>query len=482
MRLLDLVSRVFGREPERTPVEPLREAAGYNIDPDEDQWRRLTGDASRDLSPLTQKRMQKIAAWLWESNLLANRLIELPLAYLLAEGVQLTCKDEASQKLLNAFWLDPINNMPLKLQEKVREMALFGEQCYPSFVNEQSGAVRIGYLDPALIATVIYDPDNSSQPIGIVTTKDAKGNARRYKVIINGPEDVFTANTQAIRATLADGECFFYRVNNLAAGGRGRSDLLAQADWMDAYDQFLFGELDRAKFMRAFFWDVTMTGATPEQVSERARSITAPGPASVRVHNDTETWKAEAPNLQAADSAEHARLFRNHILGGATMPEHWYGGGGNVNRATAGEMGEPTFKIYSMRQGLWKLILQDMGRYVLRQAVIAGGGKEPDWNDEANQVEALFPEMTASDTTKWAAALQQVAVSMVASMNARLLTRSTATRLLGAVAGRLGVEIDAEKELVAAEMEAAAAKEADVFVGDPAGASGPAPDAATVGA
>lgn len=478
MKLPNLFSWVLPGKPEETATEPMREAAGYNIDPDEDQWRPLTGDASRDLSPLAQKRMQKIAVWLWESNLLANRLIELPLAYLLAEGVKLSSKDEASQKALDKFWRDPINNMPLKLQEKVRELALFGEQCYPTFVNEQSGAVRIGYLDPSLIATVVYDPDNSSQPIGVITVKDKEGNARRYKVIVNGPESVFTARTQKIRETFTDAECFFYRVNNLAAGGRGRSDLLAQADWMDAYDQFMFGELDRAKFLRAFFWDITLTGATEEQVKEKARKITTPSPGSARVHNESETWKAEAPNLQAADSAEHARLFRNHILGGATMPEHWFGDGGNVNRASAAEMGEPTFKIYSMRQGLWKLILEDMGRYVLRQAAIVDGGAEPDWEDEAYQVEALFPELTAADTTKWAAALQQVAAALTMAITGDLFTRATAVRLLASVAGRLGVEIDAEKELAAAETEASTRQEADAFTGAPPAAQAGAPEPA----
>ncbi|MDD3329668.1 MAG: hypothetical protein PHW25_21525, partial [Zoogloea sp.] len=116
--------------------ETMREAAGANIDPDEDHWRKLTGDADRDLSPMTQARMQQMAAYLWESNLMANRLVELGVAYLLAEGVKLTCKDAEAQKVLKRFWRDPINNMPLKLAEKVRELALFGEQCYPVFVNE----------------------------------------------------------------------------------------------------------------------------------------------------------------------------------------------------------------------------------------------------------------------------------------------------------------------------------------------------------
>jgi len=456
--------------------QPFIEAAGATIDADEDQWRRLTGDtANRDLLPVTQARMQKIAAWLWEGNPLANRLIELPLAYLLAEGVRLTVDDEENQKALNRFWRDPINNMPAKLAEKVRELAIFGEQCYPTFVNEMNGTVRLGYLDPSLIATVVNDPDNASQPIGVVTVKDRKGQARRYRVIVNGPEDVFTARTQEIRATFTDGDCFYFRINNLAAGTRGRSDLLAGADWLDGYDQFLFGELDRAKFQRAFLWDVTLKGATDDVVKARAREIFAPAPGSVRVHNDSEEWKTETPSLQAGDAGEHARLFRNHILGGATIPEHWFGGGGDVNRAAASEMGEPTFKIYSMRQGFWKLALQDVGRYVLRQKALAEGKPEPEFDDPAHDVEAEFPELTAKDTTKWAAALQQVAASMVVSINLGILTKATAVRLLAAIAGRLGVEFDPVTELEAAMAEKAKVQEADVFTGDPAAAADPQP-------
>jgi hypothetical protein len=46
------------------------------------------------------------------------------------------------------------------------------------------------------------------------------------------------------------------------------------------------------------------------QVKERAAQITTPPPGSARVHNDSETWKAESPNLHAADSDANARLFR----------------------------------------------------------------------------------------------------------------------------------------------------------------------------
>jgi hypothetical protein len=169
--------------------------------------------------------------------------------------------------------------MKVKLPKKVRELSIYGEQCYPAFVNDMDGFVRLGYLDPDLIETRVKDPDNPEQIIGIITCKNSKGIARRYRVIINGPESVFTQKTQAIRQTFTDGDAFYFAVNDLSNGSAGRSDLLAQIDWLDAYDEFLFGELDRLKFIRAFIWDVTLKGATEADVIKKAKNIGAPAPA-----------------------------------------------------------------------------------------------------------------------------------------------------------------------------------------------------------
>lgn len=445
-------------------VVRLREAYGTTIDDDEDQWRKLTGSSSRDLAPLTQARMQELALYLWESNLLANRIVELPLAYILADGVRLAAEDESVQAVIDRFWSDPINAMDLKLTKKARELALFGEQCWPAFVNPVNGHVRLGYLDPALIETVVTDPDNGEQPIGIVTAKNKKGIARRYRVIVNGAEEeLFTRRTQAIRETFADGDAFYFCVNDLSNGRRGRSDLLSQIDWLDAYDQFLFGEIDRASFMRSFLWDVKLAGATPDEVEQRARKISTPRPGSVRVHNDAEEWTAVTPDLKAQDSSENARLFRNHIMGGATLPEHWYGGGGDVNRSTAGEMAGPTFKMFSMRQTYLGYILVTLGQYVIRQWELANDGREPDLNDPIYKLTAQFPEMVATDASKYAAALGQVTMAVAQAIDRGLMTRERGLQVIEKITAQLGVEFDVAEELASALKEAAQAAEADAF-------------------
>ena len=447
----------------------FREAIGYPIDPDEANWRPLTSDANRDLPLITQEHMLRVAHWLWEQNPLANWIIEVRVAFLLAEGVRLEVKDPDNQKVLDRFWRDPINEMALKLPKKVRELSLFGEQVYPVFLDEVEGTPRLGYLDPKLIGEVVVDPDNAEQPIGVVSKRDRKGEYRKYRVIINGPESVFTQRTQQIRASFTDGECFYFRVNDLSAGRRGRSDLLPLADWLDVYEQFLFGEGERAKILRALVWDLTLKNADKNAVTKRSREFQLPASGGVYAHNDSETLEPKVPDLKAADTSEAARTLRNHILGGAGLPEHWYGGGGDVNRAAAQEMGAPTYKLLAMRQTIWKNILEMIGRYALMAEARAKGQKaeDIDWSDPKWAVQAIFPELVTEDVTKYAAAAQQLVVGCVLAIDKGLMSQETAVQLIAAVASRLGVDIDAKQELESAQAELAAKKAEDVFTTPP---------------
>lgn len=64
----------------------MREAAGAQGE-DDSGWRSVSGRGlseynERDLSPMAQHRMQLLSEYLWQSNLMANRLIELSLIHI----------------------------------------------------------------------------------------------------------------------------------------------------------------------------------------------------------------------------------------------------------------------------------------------------------------------------------------------------------------------------------------------------------------
>lgn len=461
-------------ELEPRAAEPAREigfveAAGVTVDDDEDGWRRLTGDTARGLGGLTQTRQQDLAVYLWRANVIGNRLIELPVAYLLARGVTVTVKDEDAQRWIDAFWRDPINNMNIKLPKKVRELAIYGEQCWPVFVNEITGDVRLGYLDPGQIETVVTDPGNVEQPIGIVTRRNAKGISRRYRIIVNGPETVFAETAQEIRETFTDGDCFYFRVNDLSNAVRGHSDLLAVMDWIDAFDQAMFNEIERWNATRAHFFDVTLKGATQDEVEARAKTITAPKPGNVRVHNEAETWEAKAPTLGSYEASNSARLFKGHIISGRTLPEHWFGTGGDVNRATAGEMDEPTFMVLTERQTYLGYVLSEICTYVIRMKMRTTLGIELEqWPDPEDLMPvAEWPEMVTADTTAYATALQQVVIGAGVALDRGLLAEETAVSIIASIAERLGVAIDAAEELVKVQGDRTRQAERDGFANIP---------------
>lgn len=439
---------------------------GVTIDDDDDAGWRPISSSKRDLTPVTQRRMQELAHHAWEQHRLANRLIELPVAFILGDGVEVTCDNEEAKRWLDAWWGDPINRLDLNLEKRVRELALFGEQVIVVF-RTVAGHVRHGAVDPTLIKRVIVDPDNAALPIGVEVGGE-DGTTRTFRVILEGGDDeLLQPAAIALRVKMTAGDCHFWRVNDLLTGTRGRSDLLSAIDIADAYSQLIFGEVERAAALRTAIWDVTLTGATPEEVEKRASSIAPPAPMSVRVHNDAEKWESVSPKLEAADASQTLRVVRNEVLGGGTIPEHWYGGGGDVNRATAAEMDEPTYKIFRRRQLLWQAIIEAEARHVIR-CRLGARGTLPAEIPEDMRPTAVFPAMQAVDVTRYAQALAQVVAAVASAVDRGLMTEETAVALIAGIALKLGVEIDAGDELAAARKARSERVADDVFRAPPA--------------
>jgi hypothetical protein len=234
------------------------------------------------------------------------------------------------------------------------------------------------------------------------------------------------------------GECFYFAINKARSASRGVSDLFAIGDYLDGYDKMLFGLIDRVGFANAFIWDVLLKGATEEQIQDWLKDQRPPRPGSVRAHNEQVEWKAVSPELRAQDFNEAARTIKNMNLAGAGFPEHWFAEGGNANRATAVEMGEPTLKTLLERQGYVAFMLRQLLEFVLDQAVAAGTLAEG--ADRRFQVQ--MPEMSVRDLAKAAQALAQVGTTVVELRRAQLIDAETAQKLVASAAIQLGVEMD----------------------------------------
>lgn len=415
------------------------------IDADDWKYRRLTGKSDKDLPQFQRDKLLRIAYWLYLTNPIARRILELSKEYVVGEGINFSAAEEPVQEVLEAHWNDPVNNWDLKQHCKILELGLYGEQIYPVFVNRVNGHVRLGYIDPLLVKGVKTDPDNIEIPLEIIL-KSSPGEPERVLPIIRRDEE---PNSETF-GRLVGGESkgsdaagtFFFAINKVSNATRGVSDLACLADWLDIYDQTLFSAAERAQLASSFVWDVKLEGFNQEQIQGWLKSNPTPKPGSLRAHNEKVTWNAVSPDLKAEDMSRHVRTVRNQVLAGAGFPEHWFAEGGDVNRATALEMGDPTLKKLTARQRYFKHMIEHIFRFVIDQAVIAG--KLSDSLDLSFEVNT--PDMSVRDMAKVAAVLNQATAALVVARDNQWVTDGTARQIFATMAGQLGVEVDPAQE------------------------------------
>ena len=437
-----ITKRLFGATIDRLVKERLPAAVSMSLN--DVGWRRLTGAPTRELPMMDQGRAIEVAYWLWKTNPMAKWIVEVITAFACTKGTPYTCKNEDVKRVFDAFWFDAVNRMDLSWEGFVRELGIYGEQLWPVFVAEQTGRVRIGYVDPAHIETVHTDPENVRIKIGVKVRGVNGGRPRALKTVLDAEAEEFLSPAgKAERAAFTDGICFYFTVNALTNELRGTSDLFTVADHLDNYEQIMWDSSEKHARFNAFFYDVTVNGADETKLRDERDKYQPPKTGEAFIHNEQVTAQAVNPDMKSDDSAAAARMQRNHILGAVGLPEHWYGGGGDVNRATAQEMDAPARKMIQGRQEKTKNMLEVMFDYVIGQAINSGylRGNEED----LYAYEVQTPEISDKDVTKLSTMLSQVAVSLVAAENQGWISKEEAAKAYSYFLGFVGYEYTPEE-------------------------------------
>jgi hypothetical protein len=433
-----LIDRFLGSAIEQKVQERLPAAVDSSLA--EIGWRKLTGSSTRQLPMMTQDRAIEVAYWLWKTNPMARWIIEVVVAFVVAKGVPYTCENEEVKQILDDFWFDSINRMDQHYENFVRELRIYGEQCWPVFVAEQTGKVRLGYIDPAQIDLVIPDPENVKVKIAVLLKGSSAASGRTLRIVLDADaEDFLSPSAQAQRAACS-GECFYFNINALTNEMRGTSDLFTVADHLDGYEQFLYDSSEKYARFNSFYWDVKVEGATAEELEKQRAAFTPPNNGGAFLHNEKVTSEPKAPNLNSLDSDKAARLHRNHILGAVGIPEHWFGGGGDVNRATAAEMDAPSIKMIEAGQEKNKNMLETVMDFVIAQALKARYLNVPE--EEAYDYEVQTPEISQKDVAKLSAMLRDITTSLVAAQTQGWIDGPTAQKAFAYFMAFVGYEYD----------------------------------------
>ena len=432
----------------------LREAIGFKIagredtsggqirDRDEDEFRRLSARRLRELPEQQRERQLKLAYELYLSNPIAFRAVEITKDFVVGDGLTFKATDLRVQQILDDFWNDPVNRWDLKQWDRAKELGLYGEQIYPTHVNDVNGKVRLGYIDPLQVVEVRTNLDNVEMPEALVIGRTASGgedplekNQRTLKVI--GPDE----DPQSPTFGRLTGDTFFFAINKVTNAVRGNSDLLAAIDWLDTHDQFLFGVHEAAMLKTRVIWDIMVKGADAKKLEKLEAKFGQIKAGTARFHNEQVEIKTVTPDLETPELAEHARLIKNHIATAVGLPEHWLSEGGNANRATAAEMGVPTTKRLRARQIFFRNMVGSIFEYVIDQAIIHKTLPA----DVDRTFNVMAPQIWAIDTQALTNSLLTASNALLVAQDSGWIEEGEAAELWKFIANQLGMQVGQQR-------------------------------------
>ncbi len=399
-------------------------------------WRRLSDNLfEKDVIPSTYLEIHNACYEAYNANPLAFAIIEITTSFVLGKGVTLAASDPMVQRVLMDFWNDPDNHMETRVYSLCTELSLYGEQFVRFYVNRINGRVKIRQIDPSIIDEIETDPDDietvlrfHKRPVGPNTVTVGQPVAIHDAPSLEG--EWFQAGTEVVQ----------FCINKVSNAKRGKSDLATLLPWLRRYKDWLTDRVRINKYKGAFLWDVRLQGADKKAIDRKKMEYGyPPEPGSVIIHNESEIWSAVKPEINANEAAEDGRALKLMLAVGAQLPEHFLSDGSNGTKATASEMGLPTFLKFQRRQHVLRALLRTLLDRVLLEArkakVLA-----PDID---TSYDILFPEIDVADSQTLASATQSLVSALTTAKQEGWESDETAMRLLFQFAGE---ELDIHEE------------------------------------
>lgn len=444
----------------------------YNETGDTRAWKRLgTGSNAfdRDITQTFLQESTQRAFRAWRLNPFVKRIVEMHVNYVVGEGVQIQANDERVQLIIDSFWNDPTNNLDMKLEDVTRDLSLFGEVFICPFVNTMTGKVKLGYLDPLQVSGIETNPFNADEALYVVFDESGTGK-RKLRIVFTDTAgagaDMFPkvygkdnpilsipVTTDGMRI----GEVFYLSANKTIGVTRGTSDFLPILDWCRSTEDLLFTLLDKAKLQNAVYLLLTVKNATAEQL-RRFRDpndplyIPQPKSGTMGIKSDNMEYEYLAPSLASADMSEAVRMFKSMIEIGSGVPEHQFGQGGDVNRATALEMGGPFHKMLQQRQKQLQYHIEDIIQFVIDQSRIFTSNLKS-VSDFGFTV--TMSSISAKDDVQSSATVQQRLAAIVAAKQSNLISDELAHTLAQQSLADSGFEFEPEQYIPSPVMNGA---------------------------
>lgn len=405
---------------------------------DDRWWQQIGGSRAGRLDRDWWEHAENLADALeaWRTNPLARQIINLTTSYVVGEGITLSSAKPGVDAWLRRFWQHRLNRMALRLAGMCDELSRSGELFVVLSRNPADGMSYVRFV-PASQIDRIETADG-----------DVEWELRYHQVTpaeFGGRWWLSWDHPDAARADQVMGH---FAINRPVGATRGEGDLVPILPWLKRYKVWLEDRLKANKFKTRFYWDVAIEGQEMDIAAARARYAHPPEDGSIIVHSTKETWNAVQPKIEAEDAEADGKAVRLMIAAGAGVPLHFLAEGESATRATAAEMGDPTFRHYQRRQLAFRAMLVELAWRAYDRAVQIGRAR-PYGDDPL--IRASAPDIVEQDNRMLAESARTI-VEAFALMKAQgWIDDARAVRLAFKFAGEVISEDEVRQIVEAAQ-------------------------------
>lgn len=291
----------------------------------------------------------------WRENFMARQIVRLTTNYVVGDGIGLSSEIATVERFIRRWWDHPLNRMDLRLPAMCDELTRSGE-LFAVLHDHVINGVSLGH------SYIRFYPARWIDKIDVQPEDLENERAYHQRGLINSMKGRWWQGKGAEKVRQpGDPLMLHYAINRPIGATRGEGDLVPVLAWLKRYTAWV---KDRIRLNRARveggLWDVTLDDSAQVQAKKDQYKESPPEHGSVIVHDKGEAWKAMDLKIDAADAKDDGKVIRLAVASGAGIPLHFMGEGESATRATAAEMGGPTFRHYHQRQKYFCFVIKDI--------------------------------------------------------------------------------------------------------------------------
>lgn len=362
-------------------------------------WINLSGVTGEVITGQERISNIKLSRLYAQKDPMGKQAIRLWTDYTFGSGITWDAEDDATERVLEAFWNSKENQKILGAagQRKSSDKLLVDGEIYFAIFLGAEGAATIRRIDPLEITEIITNPNDK---------EDERYYRRQWMDAQNKQRDAYYRSTTNIKdeATLDSlgvsrqktEDALVYRLEY-----NDRNPLLLPAlIWMKYNTRFLSSRIAIMLALAKFAWRSKVKGGQAAVTAIRARTheqdIDAGSHLVENLGVDTQPIKTETG---ASAAYQDGRMIKLQICSAVGIPEQYFGDISIGNLATAKTVELPMMKMFQSYQAIWNDTYQDIDEIILQHNKVP----EDKW-----YIDRDFPKIAPADVAEGAKALVDI--------------------------------------------------------------------------